>query len=272
MLLAAPASAREEGANAASLGVADAVRSSAVGTTAIHFNPAGMHQFMQYAVETGYQFISPLEGHAFTASMADSATNQMLAAGFSYTYITGTEATTDLSRSGHHIRGGLATGWRGGNVSVHVGAGVRYMSLDIDGGSATGFTMDAGALLVLNGMFRIGIVGHNLIETQLSEAQRAMGIGGSILYNSLLASFDAVLDFESGDKTEIEYHAGLEYAISGVIPLRVGYEKRNATDVQYVTGGIGYVSRVVGVDFGFAQNLALKDDNIFSLNVKVFIP
>ncbi len=273
VLLALPASAREEGANSASLGVGDAVRSSGVGTTALYFNPAGMHQFLQYAVETGYQFIAPLEGHAFTASMVDSATNRALAAGISYTYITGNELLTDLSRSGHMIRGGLASGWHGKNLSVHAGAGIRYLSLDIDGGSATGFTMDVGALLVVNGMFRLGIVGHNLIETQLEETPRRMGIGTSLLYYSLLVSFDAIMDFESNaEQTEVEYNAGLEYAISGTIPLRVGYRHNEYLDQRYVTGGIGYVSKVVAVDFGFAQSVDKKDDNIFSLNVKAFIP
>ena len=279
LLIAGPASAREEGANASSLGVADAVRSSAVGTTALYFNPAAMSQFMQYAVETGYQFVSPLDGHVFTASVVDSATNQGLAAGFSYSYITGHEFDTDLDRTGHMVRGGLATGWRGRNIALHAGIGLRYLDLSIgEDTTASGLTLDAGALMVLGDMFRVGVVGDNLIAADLTETPRRLGIGTSLLYHSLLVSFDAVLDFETltdeaGDAvTEAQYNTGLEFAVGGQVPLRVGYQYDKIVERQSITGGIGYVSRVVAVDFGFSQNLDNKDDNIFSLNVRVFVP
>ena len=273
-LLASPtASAREEGANATSLGVSDAVRSTAVGTTALYFNPAAMHQFRQYAVETGYQFVSPYDGHVFSVGVVDSATNEMLAAGFSYSYLMGHELGNDIERTGHMIRGGLASGYRSQSISAHAGVGIRYLDLTVgDEGTADGLTLDAGALIVLSNMFRLAVVGHNLIQTDLSETPRQLGLGASVLWYSLLISFDAVLDFETRETTEVQYNGGLEYAIGGQIPLRLGYQYDRLTDRQQVSGGIGYVSSVLAIDFGFSQSLHDETDNIFSLNTRVFIP
>lgn len=271
--LAAPAWAREEGATASSLALSDSVRSSAVGPSALFFNPAAMHQFTQYTVETGYQFVAPIDGHVFTAGLVDSATNQAIAAGFAYSYVTGSELSSDLNRSGHLIRGGLASGYRGKKWAVHGGVGIRYIDLEVgDGGEATGFTVDVGALFVFDNMFRVAVVGHNLIETNLAETPRRMGVGTSILISHFLASFDAVIDFETSEKTEAQLNGGLEYAIGGQVPLRVGYQYDRITDSQFISGGIGYVSRVVAADFGFRQNLNSGTDNIFSLSVRVFVP
>ena len=137
LLASGAAQAREEGANAISLAVGDAVRSSAVGPTALYFNPAAMHQFLQYAVETGYQFVNPTDGHVFTAAIVDSATNQMIAAGFSYSYIMGHELGTETERQGHILRGGLASGYRGKDFSAHLGVGVRYIDLTVGDGGAS---------------------------------------------------------------------------------------------------------------------------------------
>lgn len=265
---------REEGANAASLGVADAVRSSAVGPTALYFNPGAMHQFRQYTIETGYQFVSPYDGHVFTASIVDSATNDMLSAGFSYSYLMGHEMQNeDTDRTGHMVRAALASGYRSEDFTVHAGVGIRYLDLTVGAdGVADGFTMDVGVLVVFKGMFRIAVVGHNLIETDLSETPRRLGLGASVLYHSLLVSFDSVVDFESLDSTEAQYNVGVEYAIGGQVPLRIGYQYDRILDRMAITGGIGYVSRVIAVDFGFAQNLDNQQDNIFSLNVRAFIP
>lgn len=265
--------AREEGASASALGVADAVRSTAVGASALFFNPAAMHQMLQYAIESGYQYHSPTAGHIFNASIVDSATNQMLAMGLAYSYVTGEEQSTSLTRTGHMLRVGLATGYRTREFSIHAGVGVRYLSLTIDDdASAEGFTLDTGILFTLNNMFRLAVVGHNLIETELSETPRRLGVGGSVLWRRFLVSFDSVLDFETLEDTEAQYNVGMEYSIGGRVPLRVGYQNDKIRGTQAITGGIGYVSRVVAMDFGFKQNLDDKRDNIFSLNVRAFIP
>lgn len=271
--LSAAASAREEGASANSLGLADAVRSSAVGPAALYFNPAAMHQFMQYAVESGYEYSQPLNAHTFSVSVVDSATNAMLAMGIGYSYIYGHELYSESARSGHNLRFGAASGFRGEGYSIHAGVSGRYLSLSIgDDGSAEGITMDTGILLVVQNMFRLGIVGHHLIDTGLAETPRQMGIGASVYLSAFLLAFDTVLDFETASETTAQYRVGMEYAIGERVPLRLGYENSQLTGDHAITGGIGFVSRLVAVDFGFRQSLVNNSDNVFSLNVRGFVP
>ncbi len=267
------ASAREEGASANSLGLADAVRSSAVGPAALYFNPAAMHQFMQYAVESGYEYSQPMDAHTFSVSVVDSATNAMLAMGVGYSYIYGHEFDSDNARTGHNLRFGGASGFRGNGYSVHAGLSGRYLSLTIgEDGAAEGITMDAGLLVVIADLFRIGIVGHHLIETGLGETPRQMGIGASVYASSFLLAFDTVLDFETAEETSAQYRVGLEYAVGERVPLRIGYETNRLTGDHAITAGLGFVSRLVGVDFGFRQSLVNDADNVFSLNVRGFVP
>jgi hypothetical protein len=129
-----------------------------------------------------------------------------------------------------------------------------------------------GALVVLNNIVRLAVVGHNLLESDLTEAPRRFGMATSLLLNSFILSFDAVLDFETLDKTKVQYNVGAEYAVGGRIPLRVGFQADRITDQQYISGGMGYVSRTVAADFGFRQNLDNQKDHIFSFNLRFFIP
>ena len=272
-LLSPLASAREEGASAASLGFADAVRSSATGPAALTFNPAAMHQFMLYAVESGYEYSQPIDAHTFSVAVVDSATNANIAMGMSYNYIYGHELDSDVGRTGHNLRFGAASGYRNDNWSVHFGLSGRYLNLTVgDGGSAEGITMDAGLLVVIQNMFRFGFVGHHLVDTGLAETPRQMGLGASFYYNAFLVGFDAVLDFETRDSATAQLRAGLEYAVAERFPVRIGYEADRLRETHAITGGIGYVSRVAGVDFGFRQNLQDSRDNVFSLNIRAFIP
>lgn len=274
LLAATAAEAREQGASGSALGVGDAVHSTAVGPAAVFFNPAGLHQFIQYAIETGYQFDQPYGGHVFAASAADSASNQWVAMGTTYSYFFGHELATDESRRGHSFRVAAATGFRGESYSLHLGTTYRYMQIDVgDSGKSVAHSMDVGALITVKGLFRFGITGHNLIPTGLSEAPRQLGMGVSVFYQNFLGAFDAVLDFDSKvGKTDANLHVGLEYAIAGIVPLRLGYIADRIGGTHYVTGGIGYVSKYVAVDFGFRQSVIDGKDNLFSLNVRAFIP
>ena len=267
------ADAREDGASGSALGLGDAVRSTAVGPAALYFNPAALHHFTQYTIETGYQYLSQFAGHAFSVAAADSASNQWLAMGAAYTYYWGHELTTDVARKGHGLRVAVATGYRGDGFSVHAGASYRYINLQIgETGKSLVNTIDVGILATIKGMFRLGVTGHNLIPTYLAEAPRQLGFGASFLYENFLIAFDPVMDFDTHQKVTLQYNFGAEYAISGIIPLRLGYQLDKVTNNQYITGGIGYVSKWVAADFGFRQNLFNGADNIFSVNVRAFIP
>ena len=272
ILTSLPAMSQDITSNASGIALSEAVRSTAVGPTALTYNPAAMHQFVQYAVETSYRYAAPASGHVFSASIVDSATNQALAAGMSYTYLMD-EPLGSGERKGHVIRGALASGYRTREFSVHFGLGIGYYKFEPKGGKELDeVSLDVGVLLVLKNMFRLAVVGHNLIETGLADAPRRLGLGGSFLYRSFLLSFDSVLDFETLDTTQAQYNVGLEYSVQNRIPIRVGYQMDRITEKQSISGGIGYVTRVFSVEFGFRQNLEDKTDNVFSINVRAFLP
>jgi hypothetical protein len=121
-LAAPPAAAREDGAPAAALGLADAVRSSATGAAGLYFNPAGMGLNHQYSFEAGYSFTKDQPGHAVGASAVDSKTNPALAMGMAYTFITSEEGGGSRSGTPHprraRRRGTPGTPWPSASASA----------------------------------------------------------------------------------------------------------------------------------------------------------
>jgi len=270
------AQAQDLANTAAGTALSGAVRSAAVGPTALAYNPAAMHQVLQYAVDTGYYYNAPSSAHGFTAAIVDSKTNQMLAAGFSYTYLMDQSLGANqklMDRSGHIVRGALASGYRSQGLNIHVGSSITYFDSDLSGGDRTkSVTVDAGILAVINDMFRLAVVGHNLVESKSDDLPRRLGIGTSIFFSSFLLSFDAVLDFETLDHTAALYKVGTEYSIAERFPIRVGYEYNDLIQEQYISGGVGFVTQVIGFEFGFRQNLTDKKDNLFSFNLRAYLP
>lgn len=284
LLLAVPANsfaqARDEGAPANSLGVGDSVRASAVGSSALFFNPAGMPRLKQYAIEAGYSFLNGRDGHSFGIGMVDSATNESLAMGAQYNYILSKRNGKD--RDGHNIRGGLATGYATKDFAIYGGLGVRYGSLTV-GASDTGdngetddvefFTMDAGLMLTISDMFRIGVVGQNLILTNDSASPRTIGVGVALQVDDFEMGVDANLDIETGDDGPlVSWHIGASYLIENLIAIRLGFVYDQGTEDKRIAAGASYVSKLIGVDLGFQQSLDYSDDTIFSLGVRVFLP
>ena len=275
------AQSREDGAPAVSLGSGDSVRASAVGTSALFFNPGGMPRVKQYAIEAGYNFLNTLGGHSFGVSMVDSATNDALDMGFHYNYILSKRDGKD--RDGHSLRGGLGTGYATQDWAIYGGIGVRYTSLAV-GKTDNGinaevddiefFTMDAGLVLTISDMFRLGVVGQNLIDTKsLRDAPRTIGVGAAVQVDAFELGVDANVDIGTDLSTPlVSWHFGAQYLIESMVAVRLGFVYDQGRDDKRIAGGASYVSKLVGVDLGFQQSLDNGDDTIFSLGVRVFLP
>jgi len=271
---------RDDGAPAAALGVGDAVTGVAVGSTALYFNPAGMSRVQQYAVETGYNFSSDLEGHVFTATAVDSKTNRSLGMGLSYAFVSSLRDGRD--RDGSVIRGGLSTGHRTTDFSISAGVGGRYSTLawgdedTVENGENDDinyFTLDAGLMAEFSGVFNIGLVGRNLIDTKhVAEAPRSIGvgIGGKFKTFSISADFNA--DLQSEDEPVFSYGVGAQLLMESMIVLRAGYTGGGLRNTNHISAGISYVSQMVGVDVAFRQGIEESSDTTFSLAMKVFMP
>ena len=289
-----PANAREDGAPASALGIADAVRASATGATGLYFNPAGIGLMRQYALEAGYTYLNDLESHALVASAVDSATNEFLGMGTSYTFII---SSGKEKREGHQVRGGLSSGYRMEGFAIHFGVGVNYLSLDgslnlgdIDAQSASKLeyvTLDAGMLLEIADVFRIGVSAQNLLDTTQGDsgfvpAPREIGVGAALSIENFQISFDAELDIQTvWHKLPASYRVGAQYLFAGMIVARLGFVAdmglssltRNQNFEDYViAGGLGYVSREFGVDVGFQKSVVVDEGTIVSANFKYFLP
>jgi hypothetical protein len=266
------AMAREEGAPAAALGLGDAVRATAVGTSGLYFNPAGMGLVNQYAVEAGYSFSGDGSGHALGASAVDSRTNGALAMGVAYAFLLGND--NGYERDGHQVRAALAAGHQWEGFAIRAGVGGRYLNLDrAKLNDFHFFTLDAGLVLEIVGMFRIAAVGHNLIDTKSSESPRSIGFGAAVSLSALQLSFDAELDMQTDPNDLLpRYGVGLQYLFGGVIVARAGFGMGGRIDQQDLSMGLGYVSQMLAGDVSFSKRIDGPDGMVLSLAFRYFLP
>ena len=271
---------RDDGAPASALGSADAVTGNATGTSALYFNPAGMSRLQQYAIESGYNFASGIEGHTFTASAVDSKTNGNIAMGLGYAYVSSILSGED--RDGNTIRGGLSTGYRTKEFSIFAGVGGKYSALT-RGGEDTDtivgtadveyFTLDAGLMAEFAGVFTLGLVGRNLIDSKsLQEAPRTIGVGLGGQFKEFSISGDLNVDIQSQEEAVLSYAAAIQLLIQSAIVVRIGYNGGGLTKTNYISGGLSYVSKLMGADLAFRQSVDGDSETSFSLGVKVFLP
>lgn len=277
----APAQAREDGAPAAALGAGDAVRASATGAAGLYFNPAGMGMNHQYSFEAGYSYTRDQPGHAVGASAVDSKTNPALAMGMAYTFITSEEGGG--SRSGHRIRGGLAAGHAWDSVAFSVGVGIHYLNLKREFAALADplnkdpsfLTIDAGVIIEVMRVVRLGVVGQNLIDTKtVSEAPRKVGIGLTAILGKVEISFDTDLDLQTApnNKPTPSYAFGTQALLGGSVVTRTGFVLDNILDEKRLTMGLGYVSKVVAGDIGVAKAVDRKGAWMLSVGLRYFMP
>jgi hypothetical protein len=282
----APAQAREDGAPASTLGIADAVRASATGAAGLYFNPAGIGLFRQYELQAGYAYSNDLESHGLSASAVDSATNEWLGMGSAYTFFI---SSGEEKREGHQVRGGLSTGYRGDNFSIFIGAAANYMTLTGDDSSqdVKYFTLDAGLLMDIVHMFRIGVSVQNLIDTTqarngLTPAPRKIGMGAALTIDAFQLSFDAELDIQNPEEElPAAYRVGVQYLIQSMVVLRLGFAvdqgveaivRAREEDNYFLTGGAGYISREFSIEVGFQKSVLNDDGTVFAASFRYFLP
>lgn len=254
-------------------GIGDAARSTAYGQAAMVFNPAGISQVPVYELQIGYGYTNILEGHALSASIVDSATNDYVAAGVGYSF-GHRQISEQISLQTHQLRGALASGFRGETVSVFGGAGVRWYRSSPDEGDATDYlTMDVGALLVLSNLVRIGIVGQNLIPTDRDAGlPTTIGTGLAATYGGFLAAFDTAIDLDTNEDVSVQYNFGLQYTVLDMLPLRIGFQLDKIVEDKRMTAGIGYWSPLLAVDIGYQHSIDNTDSFLVGLDLRIMVP
>lgn len=268
----ASAQSREDGAPPASLGLSDAVRASTWGPAALYFNPAGLSRVHRVIVEARYGYLDGRDGNTVGAAIVDGHTNQIVAMGVSYDYIS--SAVDGVDRDGHSFRAGISTQYLSGDFAIFAGVGARYLDLTV-GTSKDAFpdtdawTIDAGLMFDIAQRIRLGVVGQNLLETDSDEARRKLGLGLTLTFAALELSGDLEIDLaDRVDGAVLGYAFGAQYAVQGVFFLRAGVLIDRVRDQERISGGFGYGTSEYAIDIGYSSAVSDPEEMQFGIGFK----
>jgi hypothetical protein len=272
-----PSTIADDSANPRSLSMGNAVRAASFGTSGLYFNPAGMSQIYQYAIETGYSYSDWKSGHVFHVSVIDSKTNQNLGAGVGYSYLWNEfpKAGEDpaVTRSGHLIRAAISGGAQYDFIRLMIGGGLKYCDIKrSDDFSLTSTNFDVGAIIGLFDQFFIGVVGYNILNRKNPEMPIGLGTGAAFKYMNFLLSFDALLDFKTTEKKKINYMFGTEYIFFQIISIRAGFKMDGLLEKDSASAGIGYISDLFGLDIGYMQDIHERKYSTINAAARFFLP
>jgi hypothetical protein len=129
--------------------------------------------------------------------------------------------------------------------------------------------MNAGLIIRPGDWLTLGFSGHNLINNYNVDLPRYfVASASSLLFSQLTPAFDMRFDFNQ-PTVRYSIHAGLEWLIANVVPVRVGYEHDGIMGHQYLSGGVGYFSNGSGIDFAYRHELAGASGRMLSLTLKL---
>jgi hypothetical protein len=249
-------------------------RSTAVATSGVAYNAAGMAGADVYHIESIVGVHPQDNTWSLGAAAVDSVTSR-LAAGFSFRYVLG---------GGRDAFNGLDTrlslGMPLADV-ISIGVSARFLKLRADRqGDTTGiseynvraFTMDASIRLRPVEALSIVALGYNLVDTDSPLAPRQVGGGlGLHLGDEFVIAGDALVDLDTFEEPTVITGGGIEWLADGRIPLRLGYRWDQGRDLHSVTGGLGYVDQAFGADISLRQDVNEDRDTQLVLSFRYHV-
>ncbi|NOZ01653.1 MAG: hypothetical protein GXP54_07160 [Deltaproteobacteria bacterium] len=295
------------GASARALGMGDAVTALGLGTAGLYFNPACMSQIRQYSIDAGYGYQSPSAAHNLHISFVDSQTNPEFAMGAGYT-LTKSRRKINGVHEGftvHDVRAAVSGSFGTEGFQFSIGGTFRY--LNISGDELTSpysesiragrdpatltpgemaqmnarkadprsmSTFDVGILMNISDLVYIGAVGQNLVTWSRHWAPRRLGVGLGFVYKMLDIGASVDVNFDSRESVKASPSFGIEYVAGGAVAIRAGFDwDRVSYPQQYrVSGGLGYISQYVGIDVGYAHDVAHKENWLIEASIRAFLP
>ncbi|MCA9575258.1 MAG: hypothetical protein R3B40_05235 [Polyangiales bacterium] len=236
-------------------------RATATGTSALAYNNANLALLRLYHVEAGFQYITGRNAFTIGSAVADSISSA-LAAGFSFRGFFG----NGRDYNGWDGRLGLGMALA---PAISLGLGARFLRMsprdrdDNDtpiGEHARGFTLDASATVTPIEWLHFSVLAYNLID--LDSALAPVQIGGSL--GALVSDFglavgaDVLVDISTFSSPRVLGGFGLEYTISDIVPVRLGYRRDGGRDVHTLTLGAGYFDSKFEVDFALRHDLRAR--------------
>lgn len=264
---AQPAPSAQDLFGTRSLSMGNAFRGVASSNEALFFNPAGMAVGRRYEIDGTYGFSPGDRLGLLNASVVDSKTTSY-GVGIAYSHLSGSGDAFDSSGSIVHLGLGFPLGSR-----VAWGVGFKYLGFS-EPEETSSITADVGLLIRPVDVLTLGMVAYNVID--VASAQAPLRVGGGISLgtdSTFRLSADAVFAMDEADPLGTTYHAGGEVFFDQVLPIRVGFERREGEDRNFVTAGLGLVSDLAGVEAAYAQGVGKGrgDDRILSFTLKLFL-
>lgn len=250
-----------------SLATGNAFRAVGTSNDTIFFNPAGVVIARRYEIDGHYGFSPGDRLQLWHASIVDSRTANV-GVGIGYSHISGSGVPGDSSGSVVNLALGLPLSSR-----VAFGLGLKYLGFSRPE-DTNSVTADAGLLVRPLPLLSLGVVGYNLIDVASRQAPMRVGGGVSLGHDATFRlSVDAVFALEESDPFGNTYHVGGEVFFDDVLPIRIGAERREGEDRNFVTAGLGLVSEVAALDLSFAQGVGSgrSDERIFAFALKLFL-
>lgn len=249
--------------SARAYGMGGAYRALGQGADAIMGNPAAIALSHSYKAEATGAWDYAQKDAFFGASLLDANTSA-LAAGLDYHLVS---IGRGADRATAHL-GSLALALPlSGNL--YIGSTVRYLMLR-GARHADSTTVDAGVLLRLSDGFTLGVSGHNLVDTHDLELTRYYTAHmGLMLSPEFTVAADVVGDFTTQDQTTLTYNAGLEYLMSGSIPLRAGYTYDGFTGASRLGVGFGLVADGGGIDLAYRHDFSGEKGRLVVLTIRL---
>ncbi len=248
--------------SARSLAMGGAYESLGYGTEALAGNPAAISIYKRYTMEAHGAWDIPL-GYGFAGTGLIDATNE-LAAGVSYTFAT----FGGFDRRWAHVTT-LAASYAFSNL-IHVGAALRHQAI-VGASNTNSVTMNAGLLFRPIEYLSIGFSGHNLIGVYNKDISRyfVASVSGQF-FNQLSPAVDVRMDFNEKDP-KVAVHAGIEWLIAQIIPLRVGYQWDGVAtpNHHYISFGTGYFNEGSGIDLAYRHEIGGLNGRQLVLSIKL---
>lgn len=282
---AQPLPSTQESARTVALGSGS--RANAVSTAALFQNPAGLAAARLYHLEAMTAFERDEERWSFGGAAVDSALNDVLAAGFGLRGVVGNDQS---GHSGIDGRLGIALGF---SEAFSFGVTGRYLRLVQEGQPAAqldpdnpdapemvpsevllaeGFTFDVGVRVQPIPMLSFSVVGLNLLDRDSALTPISLAVSGAIApMRELSIGLDGIFDFSTFGHVEGVVGGGSEFLVASSVPLRLGYQFDTGRELHAITGGIGYVSGEVGIEFSVRQQLNQIHDTYFIATLRYFV-
>ena len=272
-----------------SIAMGGALRASPTGESAILLNPAGMSLLRNYIVSGLYQFRVSDEASLVNAAVVDSATNR-IAAGLFYSFSHANPTRTLALAGGGAFaledtimthEAGIALAYPFGTY-LHIGLITRYVNISVEQLENTPpeaqledidtVTMDVGAIVCPFDSLRIAVVGYNVIPVEGYAFPIQLGLGISYAFGSkFLAEFDTVLDFSREETVAASYHGGVELFVASLVALRAGFQHDTVREASYASGGVGFITKKVGVDLAVRQMVDGGAETLLAVSIRMFV-